>query len=130
MKSKDEAFEQRVRTTLDTSVTGLDAETRSRLSAIRRKSLGHKPLLSRWLPFENWIPATALAVCAVLAVILIVSPSYQEAPDQLALQDTDEPISMLELLLSEDDQGEIGDPDFYVWLDAMLLEDEVPKNAG
>lgn len=129
MKDKDEAFEQRVKMTLDASVTGLDVGTRSRLSAIRIESLNRKPLFC-WLPFENRIPATALAVFAVLAVILIASQPHHEAMDHLALHDADEPISMLELLLNDDDQEEIADPDFYVWMDAILLEDEVLENAS
>ncbi len=127
MKRDDEAFEQRVRTTLDSSVTSLNAETRSRLSALRTQAFERKPFLSRWLSLDNWIPATAFAACAVLTVAFILSPSQQEAPDQLALQDTD---VVLELLFNEDEQEELGDPDFYVWLDAMLLEEEDSINAG
>lgn len=127
MNSKDEAFEHRAKAALDASVGRLDAGTRRHLVALRAHALEHKPFLSRWLSLDNWIPATAFAACAVLAVILIISPAQQKAPDQLALQDTD---MVLELLLNEDTREELVDPDFYVWLDAELLESEERKNAG
>lgn len=127
MKHDDQSFEQRVRAALDEDVTNLDAATRSRLSAMRAAALERKPLLSRWLSLDNWVPATALAAGIIFAVVIAFAPSTSESPEQLALQDAD---MVLELLLNEDSQDESGDPDFYVWLDAVLLEEEESGNAG
>lgn len=126
MRNDDKELEQRVRATLDDSVTHLDAATRARLSSMRAAALERKPLLPRWLSPNGWMPATALAAGIVFAVVIVFAPSVNESPGQLAMQDTD---LALELLLNEDSQDESGDPDFYVWLDAVLLEEEESGNA-
>ncbi|MBU1426091.1 MAG: hypothetical protein KKH12_13005 [Gammaproteobacteria bacterium] len=123
MKPDDDAFEDKVRATLDDSVGSLDAETRRRLAAMRREAFERKPFLSRWPGFGHWVPATAFAAVAVMVVVLLVSPAQQQAPDLLALTDTD---VALELLANDDVPG---DPDFYVWLDTML-DEEIPSNAS
>lgn len=123
MKPDDDAFENRVRATLDDSVGSLDAETRRRLAAMRREAFERKPFLSRWSGFGHWVPATAFAAVAIMVVVLLVSPAQQQAPDLLALTDAD---VALELLANDDVPG---DPDFYVWLDTML-DEEIPSNAS
>lgn len=123
MKSDEDIFEQRVRTALDDSVSSLDAETRRRLTTIRREAFERKPFFSRWPGFRQWVPATVLAGVVVMVVALLISPA-QEAPDLFAQADTD---VALELLTSDDVTG---DPDFYVWLDAMLLEEEMSGHAS
>jgi anti-sigma-K factor RskA len=124
----DQEFEQRVRTTLDSSVSALDAETRSRLAAARAQAFERKSWLARWLPAGNWIPATALAACAVLAVTLFVVNRQTDAPLQMAQADPD---FALELLLGDDDSTDTdADPDFYIQMEAMLLNEEDEQNAG
>jgi len=123
MKPDDDAFEQRVRATLDDSVTGLDADTRRRLSSIRQEAFERKPFLLRWAGFGHWVPATAFAAVAVLVVALMIRPS-QQSPELLAAADTD---IALELLTNDDVSG---DPDFYVWLDVALLDEEMPSDAS
>ncbi|MBU0622098.1 MAG: hypothetical protein KJ795_09640 [Gammaproteobacteria bacterium] len=128
MNHDESEFEQRVRTTLDSSVSGLDAETRSRLSAIRHEAVERgksKPFL--WLGFDFRIPATVLAVCAALAVALLMSPAPREGNELIALEDAE---VALELILGEGIQEVPGDPDFYVWVDEILLEQEEPEHAG
>lgn len=127
MSISDSEFEQEIRSTLESGVTNLDAETRSRLAAMRNRALEHKPLWSRWLTIEHWIPLTAFATIAVLAVSLVFFQPHQGSPEQIALQDSD---IALEVLFSTDDHDDVGDPDFYVWLDMAMAEDEEPKNAG
>jgi hypothetical protein len=128
MSNQDEEFEQRVRTTLDNSVTVLDADTRSRLAAGRVQALENKSFFARWLPTGNWIPATAFAACAVLALTLFVVNRQPDSPLQVAQADPD---FALELLLGDDDsQAAEADPDFYIQMEAMLLNDEDEKNAG
>lgn len=129
MNHDDKVFEQRVRATLDSSVTQLNAETRNRLSALRYAAFEQKSFLSRWLTFNHWIPATAFAAFSVLAVTMILKTTHQEAPNQLALQDTD---IVLEFLFSEsgEAQDELDDPGFYVWLDEALIDEETLSDAG
>lgn len=127
MKPNDEEFEKRVRSTLDSGITNLDAETRSRLALIRNAALKQKPFLLRWISFDNWGPATALAASVIFALVIFISPSFNKSPEQLALQDSD---IVLELLLNEEAQDESADPDFYVWLDAVMLEEEDSANAS
>lgn len=127
MSKQDQEFEQRARTALDSSVTALDADTRRRLAAGRARALEQKSFLARWLPSGNWMPATALAVCAVLAVTLFVANRRSDMPVQVAQTDSE---FALELLLSEDDSADtVSDPDFFVVMDAMMDEED-KQHAG
>lgn len=116
----DEEFERRVRKALDDSVAGLDGETRSRLSAIRHQALAqHRPRAAWWREFNVWVPATALAAAAVFAVTLLIDNTPPAINGQLALEDGE---FVLELVLGEDLPA---DPDFYVWLEEVLEQEEV-----
>lgn len=128
MSNHDQEFEQRVRTALDSSVTKLDADTRSRLAAGRVQAFERKSWLARWLPSSNWVPATAFAAIAVLAVTLFVVARQPNAPLQMAQADPD---LALEVLLGDEDEpgAEVG-PDFYIQMEAMMLYEEDEQNAG
>jgi hypothetical protein len=127
MNNSEIDFELRVRSALDSGVANLDAETRSRLAGMRNLAFERKPFWSRWLSFDNWVPVTAFATVAVLTVSLLFIPSGRDTPVQLAMQDSE---VALELLFNEDGHEEVGDPDFYIWLDVTMAEDEEPKNAS
>lgn len=127
MSDADNEFELKVRASLDEDVNRLDAGTRNRLARMRTLALDRKPFWSRWLSLDNPIPATAFAAVAVLTAVLLLVPSGPDTPVQLAQQESD---LALDVLFGEDEHGEVGDPDFYVWLDVTLLEDEEPNNAG
>lgn len=127
MSDSDRDFEQRVRSALDSGVTGLDGATRRQLAEMRARALDHKPLWSHWLSVENWIPVTAFASITVVTAILLLAPADRDPPTQLALQEND---IALEVLFGEDEHEDLSDPDFYVWLDLTLLEEEEPNNAG
>ena len=136
MSMQDQEFEQRVRTALDSGVTALDADTRSRLAAGRAHAFERKSRLARWLPSGNWMPATAFAAIAMLTVTLFVANHHPDAPAQVAQTDAD---FGLELLLGSDgeDEEDIENgpeadtgPDFYIQMEAMMLQEEVDKNAG
>lgn len=123
MKPEDD-FEQRVRKALDDSVAGLDGETRSRLSAIRHKALAQRrSRMAWWQGFNAWVPATAIAVAAVFAVTMLIDNAPPGSNGQLALEDGE---IVLELVLGEDLPSE---PDFYVWLEEILLEQEASDHA-
>lgn len=124
MKFADDLFEHRVRAALVNNFAVLDAETRNRLSAIRRNALEYKYFLSRWLTLGYWVPAIALVVRAVLVASMIFNLSTHQMPNQLALTN---PEVALELLANE---GKRDDSDFYIWLDTVLAEKEIPNHAG
>jgi hypothetical protein len=127
MNRDDQEFEQRARTALDSSVTALDADTRRRLAAGRARALEQKSFLARWLPMGNWVPATAFAAIAVLAVTLFVANRQPDVPLQVAQSDSE---FALELLLSEEDSADaVADPDFFVVMDAMMDEEDA-QHAG
>ena len=121
----DDAFVQRIRTTLEDSVVNLDSETRKSLAANHRNAFRAKPMLS--LAFANLIPATAFAACVILAVLLTINMGRDDrglknTTDYAALQNIGEPLTLLELLTGEENQDVISDPGFYVWLDTVLPE--------
>lgn len=121
MSERDEGFEQRVRATLNESVTALDADTRNRLAAGRAQALTRTSWFARWMPENAWMPATAVAAFAVLAITLTLSHQSPDATTQLAQADAE---FALELLLSEDDIVEM-DADAFIQMEALLLlEDE------
>lgn len=128
MNKADQEFEQRVRVTLDFSVTALDAATRSHLASVRTRALEQKSWVTRWMPSNVLFPATAFAACAVLTVTLFVANQQPDAPVQLAQADAD---FALELLLGDEAIPETEtDPDFYIQLEALLLNEEDENNAG
>ena len=127
MNREDQEFEQRARTALDSSVTALDADTRRRLAAGRARALEQKSFFARWMPSGTWIPATALAACAVVAVTLVIVNRHPDAPAQTAQADSE---FALELLLSDDNSADtVADPDFFVVMDAMMDEED-KQHAG
>jgi hypothetical protein len=119
MKPDDEHFEQRARMALDTSVERLDAATRNRLSAGRNAALQPTPPphSRHWFGFA----ATAFAASLVLALVIAVKPGADRPHDL-----TDAEIA-LELALDDEASD---DPDFYVWMDAVLLDEEGADHAG
>jgi anti-sigma-K factor RskA len=127
MNREDQEFEQRARSALDSSVTALDADTRRRLAAGRARALEQKSFFARWLPSGSWIPATALAALAVVAVTLFVANRHPDTPAQMAQADSE---FALELLLSEDDGADtVSDPDFFIVMEAMMDEED-KQHAG
>jgi len=127
MNREDQEFEQRARMALDSSVTALDADTRRRLAAGRARALEQKSFFARWMPMGNWVPATAFAAIAVLAVTLFVANRHPDAPAQVAQSDSE---FALELLLSEDDSTDtVSDPDFFIVMEAMMDEED-KQHAG
>jgi anti-sigma-K factor RskA len=127
MNREDQEFEQRARMALDSSVTTLDADTRRRLAAGRARALEQKSFFARWMSVGNWVPATAFAAVAVLAVTLFIANRHADAPAQVAQADSE---FALELLLSEDDSADtVSDPDFFVVMDAMMDEED-KQHAG
>jgi hypothetical protein len=119
MNHDDQRFEQRVRSALDHGVSELDAATRNRLAAIRVRASEQQPVLRRWLNTGHWLPTAALAASLILAVVIAIRPGSAPEPALLAEADI-----ALDLLLDEEAQESDSDPDFYVWLDVVLAEED------
>ncbi len=103
----NDAFLEKVRTTLDTSVENIDVRIQSRLSRIREEALRNKSTrLRQWL----YLPVTGIA--AALAV-LIASVLYFNRPDQVHQIDYFEDV---EILASSDSLEFYANLDFYAWL--------------
>ncbi len=112
---EDRALEERTKLLFDESVSGLDAQTRSKLTRARHRALEEletSTAAAGWRP--QWIPAGVIAA-GVLAVIMLwqgqpaVSPETQ-AFDVAAVND-------LEILLGDEDLDMLQELEFYAWLD-------------
>ncbi len=119
MMNDDKQFEQQVKARLDANVEALDADTRKRLADIRNQALNtrasDKSLLLGWLNTNNWLPASALALCSLFAVFLVFSPQNQETSPMQNNQ-----VAVLELLNNTEELEAVIDADFYVWIDEDL----------
>ena len=124
-KNKD--FEDKVKQSLDANAQNLDAETRQLLANARRNALNQSPKTS-WLSAcfkkDYWLPASIVALCSLLAVIILVNPKPHSTPTNTvtAQQKTEalSQIAALELLDNVDDIDTATDPDFYLWADEVL----------
>lgn len=127
----DEQFERKVKACLDASLENnlgaLDADTRKRLADSRSKALKSQALKSHalnsqsqrfaWLNPNYYLPAGALALCSLFAVILVLNPQDKGVQ---ALQN--DQVAVFELLNNADELEAMTDPDFYVWIDEGLNE--------
>ena len=99
-------FESKAKQAFDQSVDSLDAATLSRLNQGRHEALagaaGRRPIM-------RWAPAGGLAAAAVVAVVLVQSPTVVETPPGNTAAD-------FEILLSEDSLDMLEDLEFYDWL--------------
>ena len=123
MMSSNEQFEQQVKASLDANVDTLDADTRKRLADIRRQALNAQAVNTKsqsfgWFNINNWLPASALALCSLFAVFLVFNPQNQEtSPVQ------NDQVAVFELLDNAEELDAITDADFYVWMDEGLNQD-------
>lgn len=124
---KNKNFEDKVKQSLEANTQNLDADTRQLLVNARRNALNQAPKtvwLSGWLKKEYWLPASSLAVCSLVAVIILVKPAPQSVPANIAVteqqNDALNQVATLELLDNVDDIDTTTDPDFYLWADEVL----------
>ena len=96
----------------------LDADTRARLSAARRKALEMLPEQRSPWRTSWWQPAGAVAMVAA-AVFAVILWQGRLSPDAELIQSTD-----LELIASSDNLNLYEELEFYQWLD------EVENHAG
>jgi hypothetical protein len=105
-------IETRARALFDDSVESIDGATRSRLTQARHAALAE---LERPRVLAGpWLPAGALAVAAVVAVVLWVGPGGTGDPGQAALAIA--PADDFELLAAGEDLDMLDeDVEFYAW---------------
>jgi hypothetical protein len=118
--SSDKALEARIKASLEQSARNLDADTQQRLNALRRKAL-NQPTKANWFKLNSWIPATSLAFCSVIAMLILI-PSHQSANNSSALTDQ---TALLELIDYPDELDALSDPDFYLWVEEVKNENSV-----
>lgn len=116
----EKALEARIKTSLEQSVSFLDAGMQQRLNAARRNAL-NQPAKAKWFQINGWIPATSLVFFSVIAM-LILSPSHQAPHSTIELSDQ---TAMLELIDNPEELDVMSDPDFYMWVDEMNNENGV-----
>jgi hypothetical protein len=124
------AFERQARDAFEDSAAHLDAATLSRLNQSRQRALeaaGRRaPVRQRWL---TWAPAGAIAAAALVAVLVLRTPS---APDAVVTKTTQNPSALTTTGTSPDaaldpltvvaagDDLELAaeaDLDFYAWVE-------------
>lgn len=112
----------RIKQDLEQSSEQLDADTRARLTAARRKALAALPERSASWPLSWlanwWQPAGAVAMVAA-AVFAVMLWQARLGPDAELIQSTD-----LDLIASSDNLNLYEELEFYQWLD------EVENGAG
>jgi len=126
MSNGNDPFEQRVRSALEARTHALDAHTRAKLAAARARALAHTPWWRPWWPAHPWVPASAVAACAVLVVSVVLVRGPADSIGGLAQTDTE---AALELLLAADDASAL-DAEASVQLEAMLLLEEGEPDEG
>lgn len=125
MTTEQEKLIAKAKASLDASVYTLDNKTQADLASIRKKVLNTQPQAS-WRKFNAWLPAGALAFCALLTAALLYSPlKTDDAAAPIATQQTIQPeqaeqVAMLELLNNPEDLEAVTDPAFYIWMDEVL----------
>ena len=114
---KDEELIERARAAVDREVEGLDAATRTRLSAARRTALAELEGPGRRFA-PGWAPVGAAAAIAAIAIGMALSARSPVLAPEVA----GAPGAELEALLSEDDPALYDeDIEFYAWLDEQAL---------
>lgn len=106
-------FADKAKDLFDESVERLDAATLSRLNQGRQRALAeleHGRLHGQWL---RWVPVTAAAAVALIAVMVVNRPVV-----------VDEPITVtdFEMLIEHEDLELLEDLEFYTWLDLADMD--------
>jgi len=111
-------FETRIKNQLDDNVERLDDATKTRLRTIRREAL-NQPAKVPWFFMpqlrQGWMPATALACCGIIAVMLFLPSETTQNNGSMPL----EQMAVLELMENPESVDVLSDPGFYMWLDEI-----------
>lgn len=117
MNDRDREFSKKAKAAFDASVDELDAATLSRLNRSRHEALAELQKPSRH--FAGWMPATGVAAAVLIAVIVMQLPTTDD--DVIAST----VLADMEILLGEDSIEMLEELEFYSWLDAADLENDV-----
>lgn len=117
MNDQDDAFEKQVKAAFDESVDALDAATLSKLNRSRHEAL--EELRRPRHQWTRWMPATGVAAAALIAIVLLQSPTV--------VNDVFEPAALtdMEILLGEESIEMLEDLEFYSWIDVAETEGDV-----
>ena len=126
-----DAFEQKIKATLDESLNSLDFDTRQQLADRRRLAL-NQPLKPKWSNISYLMPAGALAFCLMLGVFFVMNPSRSIPPNslqQLALKNNQaaEQVALLESLTNTEELEVMSDPAFLMWAEEESIKEKMHK---
>jgi hypothetical protein len=119
LESRSE-LERRAREVFDAGVESLDGRERARLARARHEALG-SIRVTKELRVPRWIPATALASAALVAVLLWRMPAPELEPVASGAAPTAAIESVDMLANAEDFDLVSNDLAFYEWLDSTGL---------
>lgn len=117
--AKRDEFADRTKDLFDESVDRLDAATLSRLNQGRQRALAELDRASPYGQWLRWVPVTAAAAVALIAVMVVNQPGSVEEP----LTATD-----FEMLIETEDLELLEDLEFYTWLE--LADAETSDDVG
>ncbi len=119
--TKPNAFETKIKRSLNQSETTLDQNTEQRLNTMRKKALAQppRPALLNWFgDMVLWVkqPAGGAIMASVLAIALLL-PQLGNQSQPYADKELRQ-TALLELIDAPDAEplDETADPDFYLWL--------------
>jgi len=116
MNRSDDKFLQDAKARFDESVDGLDAATLSTLNRGRHRALAeagrHHPAVLRW------VPVTGIAVAALVGVMVL-------QPEPAGVDPLPAGVDDMEILLGDESIEMLENLEFYAWIDALELEDDV-----
>lgn len=121
-------FNQKIKLNLDHSVDSLDLDTRQQLADRRRLALNSQQVKNSWLSAQYWMPASALAFCALAAVLVLINPQQTDNSFGVASNNAENPAAVLEVLNNAEDLDVISDPDFYAWAEETLNAEKAPNH--
>lgn len=105
---RESALAERVSALLDKDLARLDGRVAGRLAAARQAAVRRVPARARTGLRPFWVPAGAVAVAVLAAVVLLRVPPASD-PGQEALFD-------LEVLSANEQLEMLENLDFYLWL--------------
>jgi hypothetical protein len=116
MTNTNEQFETRVKNSLNSSVSQLDADTQQRLNQARKHAL-NQAQSTTWFSAKYWVPASSLVFGSIAAVFFFMNGlhvSYLNNPTMgtNAIDQT----AMIEVIQNPEDADTLTDPTFYLWL--------------
>ena len=106
--------ENKAKELFDESVDRLDAATLSRLNQARHAALEAAQGARAMGVWGRWVPATGVAVAALVTVIVMRGPDAVEMPSAF--------VTDFEILLEGESLEMLEDLEFYSWLEASDLE--------